>query len=157
LTWWVFLYVYAVLPWMYAAPTFGQYNFAYTLVTNVQNAVIVVGFGVLWLRAQGAWRFVYANLFGAASTYLLTSLLVNVAIGTNSYKTGSLYDVPLIASFLWYGTAGLIAHKKEKELDAPTEMELEGDDPVRETTWATRLAMTAVISLPLFALYTLRF
>src|SRR5215475_4446298 len=67
LTWWVFLYVYAVLPWMYAAPTFGQYNFAYTLVTNVQNAVIVVGFGVLWLRAQGAWRFVYANLFGAAA------------------------------------------------------------------------------------------
>src|SRR5262249_31949041 len=42
LTWWVFLYVYTVLPWMYAAPSVGQYNYAIVIVTNTQNAVIVL-------------------------------------------------------------------------------------------------------------------
>src|SRR5215831_4947180 len=121
LTWWAFLYVYAVLPWMYATPNAAQYNYAYVIVTNIQNTVIVIGLGALWLRTRGAWRVVYANLFGAATMYMLASLMINGAIGDNRYKTGSLYDLPMVASFLWYGTAGWIAHKKERQLDAPSE------------------------------------
>jgi len=158
LTWWVFLYVYSVLPWMYASPSPGQYNFAIVIVTNVQNMVIVFGLGVLWLRTRGAWRLVYASLFGAAATYMLSSLMINVAIGQGKYRTGSWYDLPMIASFLWYGTAGWIASKLEKQLDAPSENpDAEKDQQRSETTWATRLAMTAVISLPIFAIYTLKF
>ncbi len=158
MTWWVFLYVYSVLPWMYASPNVAQYNFAFVIVTNIQNMVIVFGLAVLWLRTRGAWRLVYASLFGAAATYMLSSLMINVAIGQNLYRTGSVYDLPMIASFLWYGTAGFIAHKMEKQLDAPSEdPSAEIDQQRSETTWATRLAMTAVISLPLFAIYTLKF
>ncbi len=158
LTWWVFLYVYAVLPWMYATPSAGQYHFGIVIVTNIQNTIIVLGLGVLWLRTRGAWRVVYAHLFGAAAMYMLASLMINVAIGDNLYKTGSMYDLPLIASFLWYGMAGWIASKLEKQLDAPTEgPDAERDQQRSETTWATRLAMTAVISLPIFAIYTLKF
>ena len=158
LTWWAFLYVYAVLPWIYATPNPAQYNYAYVIVTNIQNTIIVIGLGALWLRTRGAWRVVYANLFGAATMYMLASLMINVAIGENKYKTGSLYDLPMVASFLWYGTAGWIAHKKEKQLDAPSEgPDSEIDQQRSETTWATRLAMTAVISLPIFAIYTLKF
>jgi signal transduction histidine kinase len=158
LTWWVFLYVYAVLPWMYATPSAGQYHYGIVIVTNIQNTIIVLGLGVLWLRTRGAWRVVYAHLFGAAAMYMLSSLMINVAIGDNLYKTGSMYDLPLIASFLWYGMAGWIASKLEKQLDAPTEgPDVERDQQRSETTWATRLAMTAVISLPIFAIYTLKF
>src|SRR5262245_42802159 len=119
LTWWAFLYVYTVLPWLYATPDLGRYNFAYDLVSNIQNMVIVIGLGALWLRTRGAWRMVYANLFGGAALYMISSLLINVAISMNrSYSTGSLYDLPLVASFLWFGTAGWVAHKNEKALDA---------------------------------------
>ena len=42
LIWWTFLYVFVVLPWLYAAPSLGQYNHTFNLVTNIQNMVIVV-------------------------------------------------------------------------------------------------------------------
>ena len=155
LSWWMFLYVYAVMPWMYASPSVGQYNFAYEIVTNIQNTVVVVGLGYLWLSTRGAWRLVYASLFGAASLHMVASLLINVEINLQHYKTGSWYDLPMIASFLGYGTAGLLAHKREQALDAPSESGVE--EPRNETTWATRLAMAAVLSLPAFALYTLTF
>src|SRR4030095_1354921 len=79
--------------------------------------VTVIGLGVLWLQSRGAWRSVYANLFGGEVMYMLSSLMINVAISMNLYHTGSLYDLPLVASFLWFGAAGLIAYKNGKALD----------------------------------------
>jgi signal transduction histidine kinase len=159
-TWWMFLYAYTVLPWVFAAPVLGQYNFNYDLVTNIQNMVIVVGLGWLWLKSESAWRKVYANLFGASVLYMLSSLTINVAISQKVYRTGSIYDLPLLASFLWLGTAGFYAYKSGSALDAPTAAAFaEGTAETRsgESIWATRLAMTAVVSLPAFGLYALAF
>ena len=159
LTWWVYLYFFVVLPWMYATPSVAQYNFNFNLLANIQNMLIVCGFGTFWLRSSGAWRLVYANLFGAAALYMLASLSLDVANDAGQYYTGSLYDLPLLASFLWYGLAGLIAYRNRDKLDAPSEGDYEAEpDPQRgESVWAARMAMLAVISLPIFAIYTLRF
>jgi signal transduction histidine kinase len=91
--------------------------------------------------------------------YMLSSLTINVAISLKKYTTGSLYDLPLISSFLWMGLAGVIAYQKRAELDAPSEAEPETDsrDPQGESAWTARFAMAAVISLPIFAIYTLRY
>jgi signal transduction histidine kinase len=159
LTWWTFLYVFVVFPWMYVTPSEAQYNFNYDLVTNIQNMVIVGGLGLLWLRAKGAWRLVYAHLFGGATMYMLSSLTINVAISLGKYSTGSLYDLPLISSFLWFAFAGLIAYRNQAALDASAQEEDEedsGNQPGKRTL-ASRLAMAAVISLPVFAIYTLRY
>ncbi len=157
-TWWTFLYVFVVFPWMYALPSEGQYNFNYDLVTHIQNMVIVGGLAALWLRSKGAWRLVYANLFGAATLYMLSSLTINVAITLHRYSTGSVYDLPLISSFLWFAFAGLVAYRNRAALDGPGDQEEEGGagKSFGERTWASRLAMVAVLSLPLFAVYTLR-
>jgi signal transduction histidine kinase len=157
--WWAFLYIFVVFPWMYALPSEGQYNFNYDLVTNAQNMVIVGGLAALWLRSKGAWRLVYGNLFGGATLYLLSSLTINVAITLHRYATGSPYDLPLISSFLWFAFAGLVAYRSRAALDTPGEREEEGDSNKMfgERTWASRLAMAAVLSLPFFAIYTLRF
>jgi signal transduction histidine kinase len=160
LIWWTFLYISIVLPWMYATPSLPEYNHNYNVVTTVQNAVIVTGLGILWLRTRGAWRTVYANLFGAATMYMLISLVLDVAADRDEYYTGSLYDLPMISSFLWFAFAGVIAYQLRDKLDAPT-----GDYYAAETDsnagersiWASWLAMAAVISLPAFAIYTLRY
>jgi signal transduction histidine kinase len=158
LTWWTFLYVFVVFPWIYAIPSEAQYNFNYDVVTNVQNLVIVGGVGILWLRTKGAWRLVYANLFAGATMYMLSSLTINVAISLEKYSTGSLYDLPLVSSFLWFALAGIIAHRNQAALEASVENELDSSDkPRAEGSWASRLAMAAVISLPVFAIYTLRY
>ena len=154
LTWWTFLYVYVVLPWMYATPTLDIYNTNYNTLTYLQHFLVTIGFAVCWLRTRGAWRLVYLNLFAATSLYMLDSLVTNIAIGRNIYYTGSWYDLPMMTAFLWYGVAGFIAFQKHKELDAPVEGEQ--DQIARESVWATRFAMAAVLSLPLFALYAMR-
>ncbi len=158
LTWWTFLYVFSVLPWIYATPQTAQYNYEYNLVSNIQNLVIVAGFAISWMRARGAWRLVYANLFAAASLYMLAALIVNRATDTGKYYTGSFYDLLLISSFLWLGLAGVIAYQLRDKLDAPAEdsPDTETDSMRGESIWASRMAMAAVISLPLFAIYTLR-
>jgi len=160
LVWWTFFYFFTVLPWIYAAPSLGQYNHYYNVVTNIQNMVVVVGFGILSLRTRGAWRTVYANLFGATTLYMLASLALDVASDVKDYYTGSLYDIPLISSFLWFALAGVIAYELRDKLDATTEEYDDSEsDPssTEKSVWASRLAMAAVISLPLFAIYTLRY
>src|SRR6266403_157440 len=157
--WWTYLYAFAVLPWLYASPSVEQYHYNYNLLANIQNMVIVAGWGALWLGSRGAWRFVYANLFGASAAYLLSSLTINVAIANKRYYTGSLYDLPLLSHFLWFALAGVIAYQYRDKLDAPSgnATDSDADSTLDESVWPARFAMAAVISLPIFAIYTLRF
>ena len=155
LTWWTFLYVYVVLPWMYATPTLEVYNTNYNTLTYLQHFLIAIGFGIYWLRTRGAWRSVYFHLSGATVLYMLASLATNMAITRNAYYAGSWYDLPMMTAFFWYGMAGLVAFRKRAELDGP--MEGEQDRPAGDYVWATRFAMGAVLSLPVFALYALWF
>jgi signal transduction histidine kinase len=159
LSWWVFLYVFIVVPWMYVVPSLAEYNYNYILLHNIQNMIIVAGFGYLWLRSAGAWRVVYAHLFGASAMYMLSSLTINVALQFNRYYTGSLYDIPLVSSFLWFALAGVVAYQKRDAFEAPSEnaFDSEADGSHGEGVVPARLAMAAVISLPFFAIYTLRF
>jgi signal transduction histidine kinase len=159
IVWWTFLYAYIVLPWMYAAPSLGPYDHTYNVVTNIQNMVLVLSLGVLWMRTAGPWKTIYAHLFGAVTLYMLSSLALNVASDRGEYYTGSLYDLPLISSFLWFALAGIIAYQKRGALDAPFQAldESTVEASHGESVWAARIAMAAVISLPLFAIYTVRY
>jgi len=67
LLWWVYLFLFTVSPWNLAVSEPALYDHTYNILSNIQNMVIVGGFGVLWLRAKGPWRVVYAHLMGAAS------------------------------------------------------------------------------------------
>jgi signal transduction histidine kinase len=154
LTFWTFLYVFVVLPWIYASPALEIYDRNYNLLANAQQVLISAGFAVYWLRTKGAWRTVYLHLFGASALYMCTSLVTNLAIERKLYYTGSWYDLPLMTVFFWYGLAGMVAFRKRRELDAP--MDGDVDQRAADYVWATRFAMAAVLSLPIFALYALR-
>jgi signal transduction histidine kinase len=154
LTWWTFLYVFIVLPWIYASPTLDIYNTNYNVLANAQQVIIALGFAIFWLRTRGAWRTVYLHLFGASALYTVSSLATNLAIAKGLYYAGSLYDLPLMTVFFWYGMAGIMAFRKRQELDAPIYGEM--DQRAADYVWATRFAMAAVLSLPIFALYALR-
>lgn len=154
LTWWTFVYVFVVLPWMYATPTLDAYNSNYNILAYIQQSVATAGFAIFWIRARGAWRSVYVHLFGATALYMLWSLLLNIAIAKKAYYTGSIYDLPLMTVFYWYGLAGLNAFRLRSELNATIEGEPE--QAGKDYLWSSRFAMMAVLSLPLFALYALR-
>ena len=151
LLWWMYLYLFVVIPWQYVAPDEMVYGNSFNHLYLFESLVLTLGFGVLWWRAKGNWRVVYAHLFGAALTYTTGSFLINKAIDNHHYYSGSLYDLPLIASFAWYGTAGVIAFQRVPERDEPAQ----AGERREENPWPGRLAMGAVVSLPLFAIWSL--
>ncbi len=160
LAWWTFIYVFFVLVWIYATPSLPQYNHNFNLLTNIQNFVIVVGLIAFWLQSKGAWKTAYFHLLGASTLYMLSSLVIDVRNDIGDYYTGSLYDLPLIASFFWFALAGLIAYLDRANLDAALAEDSfdSGDDLARTVHgWPGRLAMAAVISLSFLALYSLHF
>ena len=159
LTWWTYIYVFFVLPWIYATPASSQYNHNFNVITDTQNGVIVFWLIFLWLRSQGAWKRVYFHLMGASVAYMLASLVVDVQSDVGIYYTGSLYDLPLISAFFWFALAGLIAYSNRAQMDATQPEESSdflGDSSPSIHGWSSRLAMAAVLSLPLLALYSLR-
>ena len=151
LVWWVYLYLFVVIPWQYIAPNVQTYGFMYDHLAAAENLLLAVGFAMLMNRSKGKWREVYAHLFSASLLYAAGSYITNRAIDRQDYYTGSVFDLPLVASFIWFGTAGFVAYNmKPQRQEAP---EPKND----ERNWAFLLSRAAVVSIPLMALWALWF
>ncbi|MGA8222918.1 MAG: HAMP domain-containing sensor histidine kinase [Candidatus Acidiferrales bacterium] len=151
LVWWVYLYLFVVIPWQYIAPDVHAYGMSYDHLAAVENAILALGLAYLIGRSKGAWREIYAHLFSASILYAAGSYIINRAIDSQEYYTGSPYDLPLIASFVWFATAGFMAYRlkpRREEFPVPRQ------DANR---WPARVAMAAVVSIPLMALWSLRY
>jgi signal transduction histidine kinase len=98
----------------------------------------------VWRNSLGSWKTLYANLFGASLTYSLSSYLANWAIDKKVYYSGSVYDIPLVASMAWITWIGLWPHEDAAPAKAKTRSTAQG-------VWLARAGMIAVFSLPLFA------
>jgi signal transduction histidine kinase len=151
LVWWVYLYLFVVIPWQYIAPDVHAYGMSYDHLAAVENAVLAIGLAFLVGRSKGAWREIYAHLFSASILYAAGSYIINRAIDSQDYYTGSPYDLPLMASFVWFATAGFVAYRLKPVREALP--------PPREgaNRWPARVAMAAVVSIPLMALWSLRY
>jgi len=156
LSWWVYLYAFIVLPWQYVSPNVGLYGHSFNQLYTVENLLLLAGLGFLWLRTRGYWRSVYGHLYIAAFLYTLSAQTINVGIDLGQYHTGSLYDIPLVASLLWFGTAGVLAFRnRPADLAEAAEAGTARTIRLYDGVWTTRLAMLAVLSLPLMAAWTL--
>ncbi|HXN24762.1 MAG TPA: HAMP domain-containing sensor histidine kinase [Candidatus Dormibacteraeota bacterium] len=156
--WWIYLFLFMVTAWTKVNPDGALYVHNLNLLSHIQNLVILAGFGMLWLTTRGAWRVTYAHLFGAASAYTLASLPIKFVTLSGTYYARSLYDLPLIVSFLWYGTAGIIAYQMSlrESSSIPSELKIKEKGARNEGVWPARLAMVAVLSMPLLAIWCVR-
>jgi len=151
LAWWVFLYTYVVIPWQYIAPNVTLYGASFDNLAAAENLLLVVGFAVLVAKARGAWREIYSHLFSAALFYAAGSYLTNRAIDIQHYYTGSPTDLPLIASFVWFGTAGIVGFRLKPKQEQPPK------SATKESLWPWRLAMLAVFSVPIMSMWSVWF
>ncbi len=143
LVWWVFLYAFIVFPDEYVVLNVAVYSPHYDLLYLVENLAFLAVLGILAWNARGAWRDIYRNLFVASGLYAVSSLALNLAIARGQYHTGSLYDIPFVASVCWMIWATLLARDlKPPSQPAPSELS-------RWQMLAPRLAMLAMLSLPL--------
>jgi signal transduction histidine kinase len=148
LVWWVYLYLFVVIPWQYVTIDTVRYGWGYNHLAAIENAVLTLGFAVLLTRAKGAWNDIYSHLFSASLLYAIGSYVTNQAITTGTYYSGSAFDLPIVASFLWFGTAGIVAHCIKPHPDVAT-------DPHPENKWVSRVARMAILSIPLMAIWCL--
>jgi signal transduction histidine kinase len=149
--WWVYIYAFVVIPWQYIVPNVSAYGLSYDRLASAENVLLIIGFGGLLLRASGKWREIYAHLFSASVMYAAGSFITNRAIDSQTYYTGGLADLPLVASFIWFGTAGIIAWRlkpQSKESSIPAEP---------DSRWSSRFAMIAVFSVPVMCLWDMWF
>jgi signal transduction histidine kinase len=142
LVWWVFLYAFIVFPDEYVALNVAVYSPHYDLLYLVENLAFLGVLGMLAWKTRGAWKQVYLNLFVASGLYAISSLALNMAIARGQYHTGSLYDIPFIASVGWMIWATLLA----RDLNPPSQPAPSGLS--RWQMLAPRLAMLAMLSFP---------
>jgi nitrogen-specific signal transduction histidine kinase len=139
LTWWVFIYVYAVIPWqtvLVDEPTYSaNFNFAYL----TEKLVLLGSLAILAYTASGGWKHLYGQLLGASALYASSSYVANWAISRKLYYSGSIYDIPLTLSMAWMAAAPLLALRLNLSDSKPTQPLL--------GVWITRLSMAALFSL----------
>jgi signal transduction histidine kinase len=160
LCWWMYLYIFIVIPWQYVVADEKKYIRAFSVISLFENLVFVGGAILLSSQASGYWRRIYAHLAGARAVYVIRFLAIQVAVGRYNYSRGSLYDIPLLVSFLWLGTTGLYAYQnrsEEEEFSSKPAVEPPPENnSADETLWPSRLARAALLSLPLIGFWCMK-
>ena len=143
MTWWLFLYLFVVIPWQYVHLSESVYGSSFDLLYFSEELVLAAGLLLVRRTSSGAWRSVYLQLFGATLLYCVASLIASEAIDKHVYYTGSLYDVPLVASMAWFVRIGFMGRQIQPDSAAE-------EAPARGFgIWKARLAMVSVFVTPL--------
>ncbi len=149
LIWWVYLYLFVVIPWQYIAPNLLLYGQSYDHLEGIENLIVALGLGMLILRSRSLWRMVYGHLLGAALLFAIGAYISNRAIDRQDYYTGGPFDLPLVASLVWYGTAGIRAYQAKPARETPFAPRL------GPSQWPARLAIVAVFSMPAMSMWSM--
>jgi signal transduction histidine kinase len=149
LVWWLFLYAFVVFPDQYVKLNVSVYSRNYDLLYLVENLVLCFVLGIVAASTQGAWRRIDWNLFVGSTIYTVGSEAINAAIARGQYYSGGIYDFLLLVSIAWLTWTAISARRVD--LTVPPNADTSG----RWANLAPRLAMIAILSLPLLGLWAL--
>jgi signal transduction histidine kinase len=149
LIWWMFLYAFIVFPDEYVVLNKDIYTHNYDRLYAVESFLLLGILSYFIFKTKGTWRKFYGYLFAGWALYTVTSIFINMAIIRDTYYTGSLYDVPLLAATLlliWTFTQAPKWNLKPEPIEAPS---------LRWSRLPTRLAMLAMLSAPMMGIWAL--
>jgi signal transduction histidine kinase len=149
LLWWIFLYLFIIFPDEYVLLNVPVYSRNWDRLYLLENLLLVGSLVVVCITTKGSWRKIYANLLIACTLYVAGSECINRAIARNQYYTGSPYDIPFVASTCWFIWTALTAWRTKLECE-PSKGGIG-----RWITVAPRLAMLAILSLPVMGFWAL--
>ena len=147
LLWWLYLYLFFVIPWQYVALDEAKYGQNYDRLNGLLDMVLLLAIGFLWIQSFGWWKCFYASVFGAQVLITASGNLANWAIDQHLYYPGSWYDLPYavaLASFTIVGLVGLTSLRSAAVSRKP-----------RTGLQVTRLGMSAMLSLPVIGAWAL--
>ena len=144
--WWFALYGYFSLPWQFVRIDYSKYNPSYYVLSLTQHLVIIAALCVLWWRNGGSWRRFYGHLITAFTLIAGGELLLSISIDRGIYYSGGFFDTPFFLALLWINFIACLGPSLQPSEDARPGRELQ------QIRWTARVAMLAVVSLPLIAL-----
>jgi diguanylate cyclase (GGDEF)-like protein len=147
LLWWLYLYVSFVVCWQYISPNETGYNRNFDWLSGTETFLLVCTLLVYWRVSSGRWKMFYGCFCGAVAFNGVWFYLLNRALEKDVYFTGSWYDIPYSGSFALFTAVGLLGSSLTP---AP-----ESADDESYGSWMANLAMIAVLSLPIIAVYAL--
>jgi diguanylate cyclase (GGDEF)-like protein len=145
--WWLYLYVSFVVCWQYISPNLDAYNRNFDILSWAESILLAGVLLIFWRESSGRWKTLYACLCGAVLFNAVWFYVLNNAIERDVYFTGSWYDIPYSGSFAVFTAVGLLGSGL-----TPTP---EGAGDEAYGSWMANLAMLAVLTLPIIALFAL--
>lgn len=144
--WWLYLYFSFVVCWQYISPNGSAYDHNFDWLSAAENVLLALAAAAFWKESKGRWKTLYAALFGAVVFNAASFYWLNLAIEKDVYFTGSWYDIPYTGSFAVFIVVAVLGEGLTPTAEAGAES---------YGSWMANLAMIAVLSLPLLAVYAL--
>ena len=148
LGWWIFLYAFIVFPHQYVALNVDLYNACYNRLYLLENVLLLAALGqAVWTSSSG-WRRLYLHLFFVGLLYAISSRVLEWAVTSGRYYSGSLYDVLFIGTLAWMSATAVSAR----------DWNLQSREFSLDPRWKEvipRLTMLALLSLPALGLWTI--
>lgn len=145
--WWVFLYAFIVFPHQYVVSNVSLYNRYYDRLYGIENGLFLVVLGIATWSSSGGWRRLYLNFLVPAILYSVNAQFLNRAAANDSYYSGCAYDIPMLGTVAWLAAA----------LWAVRKWDLKNGEYRFDMRWSQaipRVAMLAILSLPVLGLWT---
>lgn len=149
LVWWVVVYAFLIFPDEYIVLNSALYNQNWDLLYLLEGLILIVLSGWAYFGSQGPWRELFRTIFIASTVYCLASEGMNIAIARKTYVSGSVYDLPFLASLLCFFSAALYGRRRLAELQTMPAISPAG----RALT--PHLTKVALLSLPLMGYWAL--
>ena len=146
LLWWLYLYVFLVFPSQFIRLDMAAYDTSYNALYLAENLVWLGLLAFLFISTRDEWKLTFGSLLGAGTLYIVSSQIINLAIQSGTYYSGSLYDVPLISAILWYLWTVVRGPEETSGSDNVGEA-----DTADEHAWVPRIALFALLSIPIMA------
>lgn len=108
LLWWLYLYLFFVVPWQYVAPNEGRYGWNYNQLSGCLDVVILLTIAFQWAHRSGQRRSFYTVFFGSQLVLAIAAYVANLAIDRHIYYPGSWYDLPYAAALASVTIVGLV-------------------------------------------------
>jgi signal transduction histidine kinase len=141
--------MFVVVPDQFVVFDAKKYGSNFDQLYLMENLIFLLVLALAVWTTHTHWRKLYLHLFWATVFYTLGSFWLNEAIDTGKYYSGSPFDIPYIVAVCWFAWIGVIGGT----------LPLANEDPSPKTKeWiqhSPRLAMLAVLSLPLFGAWVL--
>ena len=120
LIWWLYLYLFFVIPWQYVAPSVARYVWNYNQLSSCLNGVILLTIAFQWIHRSGQRRLFYGAFFGSQLLLAIAAYVANLAIERRIYYPGSWYDLPYVAALASVTVVGVVGYGLVPEKDRPT-------------------------------------